>query len=263
MSEPALVQCVIENQLAIVTLDRPDNANALNLAMARQLQDTAIRLSENPDVRAVIITGRGSMFCAGGDLASFAEMADSIAVGIKQITAALHGAIATLNRMDAPVIMAVNGSAAGAGFSLAIAGDFAIAGESAKFTMAYTAAGLSPDGSSSYFLPRRVGIMRAKELMITNRRLDAEEALDWGLLNQVVADDSLMKTAMQLAEKLARGPTRAFGQVKQLLNSSFDTGLETQMEYETAGIAAMAGSADGQEGITAFLEKRKPEFKGR
>lgn len=263
MSEQALVQCAIENSIATVTLNRPDNANALNLAMAKQLHETAIELSENAEVRAVIITGRGAMFCAGGDLASFAELGDRIAVGIKQITASLHGAVATLNRMNAPVIMAINGSAAGAGFSLAIAGDFAIAGESAKFTMAYTAAGLSPDGSSSYFLPRRVGMMRARELMMTNRRLSAAEALDWGLLNQVVDDQQLMDAALELAGKLAKGPTRAYGQVKQLLNSSFETGLETQMEHETAGIAAMAGSADGREGVSAFLEKRKAQFRGQ
>lgn len=262
MSNHEFVQCVIEHQVAVVTLNRPQNANSLNLAMAQQLLDTAIVLSENADVRAVIITGQGSMFCAGGDLGSFAAMSESVSVGLKQITAALHAAISTLARMDAPVIMAVNGSAAGAGFSLAIAGDFAIAAESAKFTMAYTAAGLSPDGSSSYFLPRLVGTMRAKELMITNRRLTAAEALDWGLLTQVVADDALMDSAMALASKLAQGPTRAFGQVKKLLNSSFDSGLETQMQYESDGIAAMAGSADGIEGVSAFMEKRKASFSG-
>lgn len=262
MTEHEFVQCVIENQVALVTLNRPNNANALNLAMAQQLLDTMLELSENSDVRAVIITGQGAMFSAGGDLASFAELGDAISVGLRQITTALHGAIATISRMDAPVIMAVNGSAAGAGFSLAIAGDFALAAASAKFTMAYTAAGLSPDGSSSYFLPRRVGIMRAKELMMTNRRLGAEEALDWGLLNQVVADEALIETAMVLALKLAAGPTKAFGQVKQLLNTSFDTGLETQMQHEADGIAAMACSNDGAEGVSAFLEKRKAKFSG-
>jgi 2-(1,2-epoxy-1,2-dihydrophenyl)acetyl-CoA isomerase len=165
--------------------------------------------------------------------------------------------------MDAPVIMAINGSAAGAGFSLAIAGDFAIAAQSARFTMAYTAAGLSPDGSSSYFLPRRVGIMRARELMMTNRRLSAEQALDWGLVNQVEADEALMVSAMQLAGTLAKGPTKAFGQVKKLLNSSYDSGLETQMQYEADSIAAMASTADGAEGVSAFLEKRKAVFSGR
>jgi 2-(1,2-epoxy-1,2-dihydrophenyl)acetyl-CoA isomerase len=263
MSQTEFVQCTIENQIAVVTLNRPDNANALNLAMAQQLLETVLLLRENSNVRAVIVTGQGAMFCAGGDLASFADMGDAVSVGLRQITTALHAAIATINRMDAPVIMAINGSAAGAGFSLAIAGDFAIAAQSARFTMAYTAAGLSPDGSSSYFLPRRVGIMRARELMMTNRRLSAEQALDWGLVNQVEADEALMVSAMQLAGTLAKGPTKAFGQVKKLLNSSFDSGLETQMQYEADSIAAMASTADGAEGVSAFLEKRKAVFSGR
>ncbi len=263
MSQAECVQCLIENQIAVVTLNRPDNANALNLAMAQQLLETVLTLRENNDVRAVIVTGQGAMFCAGGDLASFADMGDAVAVGLRQITTALHATIASINRMDAPVIMAINGSAAGAGFSLAIAGDFAIAAQSAKFTMAYTAAGLSPDGSASYFLPRRIGILRTKELMMTNRRLSAEQALDWGLVNQVEADEELMASAMELAGTLAKGPTRAFGQVKTLLNSSFDSGLETQMQYEADGIAAMARTADGAEGIGAFLAKRKAVFSGR
>jgi len=164
--------------------------------------------------------------------------------------------------MNAPVIAAVNGTAAGAGFSLALSADLVISVDSAKFVMAYTNAGLSPDGSSSYFLPRRVGDRRARELMLTNRVLSADEALDWGIVNQVVAADDLDETVEKLAAKIAAGPTLAYGQVKSLLNVSFDNGLETQMELESRGIADMARSRDGKEGIQAFLAKRKPTFKG-
>jgi 2-(1,2-epoxy-1,2-dihydrophenyl)acetyl-CoA isomerase len=165
--------------------------------------------------------------------------------------------------MAAPLVVAVNGTAAGAGFSIAISGDLVVMAESAKLTMAYTAAGLSPDGSSTWFLPRLVGMRRAQELMLTNRRLSAAEALEWGLVNQVVPDAELAATAGALAKQLASGATRAFGTVKSLLASTFSESLETQMELEARGIAAMAGGADGREGIEAFVAKRAPKFSGR
>ena len=165
--------------------------------------------------------------------------------------------------MDAPTIAAINGTAAGAGFSIAISADVVISTKSAKFVMAYTNAGLSPDGSSTYFLPRRIGDRRARELMLTNRVLSAEEALDWGLINKIVDQKNLSTTTRELAEEFASGPTLAYGKVKNLLNASFDNGLETQMELETRGISDMARSSDGREGIQAFLNKRKPNFKGK
>jgi len=253
----------IEDGIATITLSRPDAANALDLTMARELSDVAIICDEADDVRVVVIRGEGKMFCAGGDLSVMGDAGGSAPAVIKQMAGDLHMALSRLNRMDAPVIAAINGTAAGAGFSIAVATDLAIAVDSAKFTMAYTNAGLSPDGSSSYFLPRRVGDRRARELMLTNRLLSAQEALDWGILNQVVSAEEFDDAVAKLAGSLATGPTRAFGQVKQLLTASFDNGLETQMELETRGISDMARSADGQEGISAFLNKRKPDFKGR
>jgi 2-(1,2-epoxy-1,2-dihydrophenyl)acetyl-CoA isomerase len=162
--------------------------------------------------------------------------------------------------MRAPLVVAVNGAAAGAGMSLAVAGDLVLAAASAKFSMAYTAAGLSPDGSSTFFLPRLVGLRRTQELMFTNRRLDADEACAWGLVTRVVPDDALQREARALARQLAEGPTAAYGTVKSLLTSAFDESLETQMEHEARGIAAMAATPDGREGIRAFLEKRAPRF---
>jgi len=252
----------IDGGVATITLNRPNAANGLTIPMTHELMQAAIRCDEDPRVRAIVVTGAGKMFCAGGDLKSFAEFGDQIAARLKEMTVYLHAAISRLARGDAPVIMAVNGTAAGAGMSLAVAGDLAVASDSAKFTMAYTAAGLSPDGSSTFFLPRIIGLRRTQELMLTNRRLSAQEALDWGLVNQVVPADEVGAAALELARSLAAGPTRSFGVVKKLLAQSFDASLETQMEHEASGIAGSAKTPDGQEGIEAFVEKRAPKFTG-
>ncbi len=252
----------IDDGVARITLNRPDAANALTVPMSHALMQAAIRCDEDDSVRAIVLTGAGKLFCAGGDLASFAEMGEDIGAGLKEITVYLHAAISRLTRGDAPVITAVNGTAAGAGMSLAAASDLSIASEDAKFTMAYTAAGLSPDGSSSWFLPRLIGMRRTQELMLTNRRLSAAEALDWGLVNRLAPADEVLKQAEELAHQLADGPTRAYGVVKKLLAGSFETGLETQMEHEAVGIAGSARTPDGREGMAAFLEKRPARFRG-
>jgi 2-(1,2-epoxy-1,2-dihydrophenyl)acetyl-CoA isomerase len=251
----------VREGVAEITLNRPEGANALNAEMARELHDAALRCDADPAVRAVILTGSGRFFCAGGDLKDFATRGDDLSRFIKQMAADLHLAVSRLNRMDAPVVIAVNGTAAGAGFSIALCGDLAIAAESARFTMAYTRAGLTPDGSSTYFLPRLVGLRRAKELTLTNRTLSAAEALDWGLVNRVVPDAEVMPAARALAAELAQGATLAFGQAKRLLDGGLNATLETAMEDEAQAIAAMARTADGREGIRAFLEKRAAQFR--
>ncbi|MEM8857540.1 MAG: enoyl-CoA hydratase-related protein, partial [Chloroflexota bacterium] len=173
----------------------------------------------------------------------------------------LHGAQSRFNRMGAPVIAAVNGTAGGGGFSLMCSCDLAIAADHAKFTMAYTAAALTPDASSTYFLPRLIGHRRAAEMILTNRRLTAAEAVDWGLINQAVPADDLMPTVMNLAQELAAGPTETYAKAMELLRHSFDNSLETQMEDEAQAISIFAGSDNVKEGIAAFKEKRKPNFK--
>tara|TARA_B100000674_G_C37771004_1_gene882500 strand:+ start:175 stop:963 length:789 start_codon:yes stop_codon:yes gene_type:complete len=252
----------ISDNIATITLNRPEHANALNPSMAKELSNVAIECDENKDVRAVIIEGSGKMFCAGGDLRAFSDAGDSAPTLIKQMAGDLHIAISRFSRMNAPTIAGVNGTAAGAGFSIAISADLVVSAKSAKFVLAYTNAGLSPDGSSTYFLPRRIGDRRARELMLTNRVLSAEEAMEWGLINKIVDEENLSATIKELAEKFASGPTLAYGKVKSLLNASFDNGLETQMEFETRGISDMARSSDGKEGIQAFLNKRKANFTG-
>ena len=245
-----------------ITLNRPESGNALSPEVTVELAEIANSCVGDKSVRAVIVTGAGRMFCAGGDLAAMASAGDASHALLLRITADLHAFVSKFARMNAPVIAAVNGMAAGGGFSLAISADLILGAESSKYLLAYTNAGLSPDGSSSWFLPRLVGHARASELMLTNRVLSAEEACDWGLINRVVADGELMDEARKLAAQLAKGPTQAFGTVKRLLADSLSNGLETQMEHEARGIADASVSHDGREGVGAFLDKRKPRFLG-
>lgn len=245
-----------------IVLDRPRAANGLDDGMARELAEVAGRCDRDPSVRAVVLTGSGRFFCAGGDLAAMAAASGSGDAGayVKGLADDLHRAVSRFARMSAPLICAVNGHAAGAGFSLAAAGDLVLAAESAAFTMAYTRAGLSPDGSSSWFLPRVIGLRRTQELMLTNRTLGAQEAVEWGLVTRVVPDAELDAAAMTLARQLATGSLRSHGLVKELLLGTFARGLEEQMELEGRAITGCVTSDDGAEGIAAFLAKRPPVF---
>ena len=241
-----------------IVLNRPDAANGMNDTLTRELA-VAAALCDNAATKVVTITGAGRFFCAGGDLKAMAAAPDAGAF-VKGIASDLHCALSTFARMDAVVITAVNGTAAGAGFSLAVSGDLALATESAKFTMAYTKAGLSPDGGASYTLPRLIGVRRTQQLMITNRTLSAAEALDWGLLTEVVPDGELDARTDALAQELASTSRTSNAAVKRLLLGTYRTGLEEQLELEARTIADCARSDDGQEGIAAFLGKRAPAF---
>lgn len=241
-----------------IVLNRPEAANGMNDVLTRELA-AAAALCDTASTKVVTITGAGRFFCAGGDLKAMAAAPDAGAF-VKGIADDLHRAMSTLARIDAVVITAVNGTAAGAGFSLAVAGDLVLSAESAKYTMAYTKAGLSPDGSASYQLPRLIGIRRTQELMLTNRTLTAAEALDWGLLTEVVPDGDLAARTQALADEMAATSRTSNGSVKRLLLGTYRTGLEEQLELEARNIADCARSADGQEGIAAFLGKRAPEF---
>jgi 2-(1,2-epoxy-1,2-dihydrophenyl)acetyl-CoA isomerase len=253
----------VSDHVAHITLNRPHAANALDMTLGRELMDAVTRSDASPAVRAVLISAAGKMFSAGGDLAAFSKYGDEVQRALKELTGYLHVAISRIMRMDAPVVVAVNGVAAGAGMSLALCGDFVIAAESARFTMAYTKAGLVPDGGSTFVLPRLVGLRRAQELMLTNRVLGSHEAEAWGMVSRVVADDLLLEDAKAMARRLAEGPTRAFGGVKRLLTSSATSSPETQMELESREIAAASMTRDGQEGMAAFLEKRAAKFQGQ
>ena len=259
MSEPNVL-FEREGDVARIVLDRSEAMNAMDLAFMKDFRAVAERCAEE-SVRAVVLTGAGRAFSVGGDLAAFADASDPRAL-LKAMTVELHAGQVALATLDAPVVAAVNGTAAGAGLSLACSCDLVLAAEGAKFTMAYTGAGLSPDGGSTFFVPRLIGLRRTQELMLTNRVLTAAEALDWQLINQVVPADQLQDEAMKLATRLAAGPTRAFGAVKRMLLASTARALEAQLDLEGDEISAASATPDGQEGIRAFLEKRKPTFTG-
>ena len=254
----------VTDGLARLTLNRPDAANSVNAAMAADLRAAAIRLSHDPSVRAVLLTATGKVFCGGGDLAGFATLPPGDLPGsIDSMTIDLHAAVNRFSRMNAPLVAAVTGSCGGAGMSLIAASDLVVAGESAKFTMGYTRAGLVPDGTSSFFLARVVGLRRAMDLVLTNRLLSAVEAEDWGLVNRVVPDAETVATAEALAVGLSLGPTKTFGLAKKLLLEGASSALEQAMERESFAIAEAAGTGDALEGIAAFLAKRRPVFGGR
>jgi 2-(1,2-epoxy-1,2-dihydrophenyl)acetyl-CoA isomerase len=263
MAEYANLVFEIRNHVGHITFNRPQAANAIDLGMARDFRDAIRRCEENPGVRALLLSGNGNLFCAGGDLKAFAaQPATELPSYLREVTHFLHSAISTFAHMSSPVISAVHGSAAGAGFSLACASDFVFAAESAKFTLAYSRAGLTPDGSATYFLPRIVGFRRALELAIINPVLTAEEARRLAIVTRVVPDGQLLEEARAFAEQLAAGPTLAFGGVKRLLLDSVANKLETQMAIETDWISQMARTRDGREGIEAFVGKRVAQFKG-
>lgn len=261
MSAPT-VQVETRGAVALVTLNRPESANTLNLQMAMDLLAAALTCARNAAVRAVVLSGAGRNFCFGGDLRAMTSRETAGDDYIRELTTYLHAAIAHFTRMDAPVIAAVNGTAAGAGVGLVAMADIALCGPGSKFNLAYTNAGLTPDAGTSFLLPRMIGAKRTMELMLLNRTLLASEALSWGLVNEVVADEQLLPRAHELAEQLAAGATGAYGATKRLLAASLGA-FESQMILESETIAAHAVSADGAEGIKAFLEKRRPQFPGK
>lgn len=253
------VLVTIENGIATITLNRPEQANGLNLETGQELYDICCEV-EDEAVRVVILTAKGNYFSVGGDLTFMIAHKKNPSVAVKKLADTFHKVLLRLIRMQKPVIVGVNGMAAGGGFSMAMTGDIVIAKASAKFNLAYTASGLSPDGGSSYFLPRLIGLRKTAQLMLTNQTLSAKEALEWGLLTQAVPDDEFETTLHQMAQKLAKGPTPAFSSVKQLLLASYHNDLETQMDMESQLIAKNLASPHGLEGLNAFLEKRKPNF---
>ena len=261
---PVLLE-VSDDGVARLTLNRPDAANAINLELGRALAAAATELADSSSVRAVLLSGRGTRFCGGGDVRAFAEAAGEgpgLPEKLTGIVAALHEAIEAFARIDAPIIAAVQGSAAGAGLSLVALSDLVLSAQSTKYVMAYTAIGLTPDGGSTWHLPRVVGLRRAVELTLTNRALSAAEACEWGLVTRVVADDALMPEAEVLAAQLAAGPTRSFGVAKRLLRDSLGATLTDQLANEERELLAAGGRNDAREGVTAFAEKRPPTFTG-
>jgi 2-(1,2-epoxy-1,2-dihydrophenyl)acetyl-CoA isomerase len=260
-ADPAPLLFAREGAVAKLTLNRPQAGNAIDVPLAKALREAAIQCDEDDAIRCVILTGAGKFFCAGGDVGGFAAVGYQVPALLKELTFHLHTAVLRFARMRKPLVTVVNGAAAGAGFSLAILGDIALAAQSAPFTLAYTAIGLSPDGGASWLLPRLVGMRRAQELALTNKRLSATEAVEIGLVTRAVADDALAAEADAVAAQLANAATRALGRTRNLLDASFSNGLEEHLEAEARSIIESGGDAEGREGIAAFLAKRKPNFR--
>ena len=261
MSDFNDIQFEKQGAIARIGLNRPGAANGLDSRMASELKQAAQECDADPQIKVVILSASGRFFCAGGVLKEMLSHGDEIGPAAQALADDFHAAISTLSRMQAVLIIAVNGVAAGGGFSLALIGDVVLAAESASFTMAYTRAGLCPDGASSYFLPRLVGLRKAQELMLCNPTLDAHQACEIGLVTRVVADEGLTAEADRLAQEFAAGARLSAAYARKLLLASAGNDLETQMTLEGQLLAQCAASPDGREGIQAFVDKRKPDFK--
>lgn len=254
-----------ENGVATITLNRADAFNSLDLATKVALLDALRLVADDPTVRAVLFTGTGRAFCVGQDLREFAAVSKNGTPEQVFATVAEHysPACELLATMDKPVVAAVNGAAAGAGMSLALAADFRIASEKATFTTAFTAIGLTPDTGMSWLLPRVVGSARAAELLMLSPTLTAAQAAELGLVNRVVPAEELPAAAGELAARLAAGPTAAFAAVRRLLRSGGVQPLSESLRAEHAAIVAAGGTDDHAEALEAFLAKRTPVFRGR
>ncbi|MEZ5727699.1 MAG: enoyl-CoA hydratase-related protein [Burkholderiaceae bacterium] len=259
MSETVLHE--VADGVATITLNRPEVLNAQNAELMDALRDSMLAVESDPAVRAVLLTGAGRGFSAGADLA--ARGSGGTTDPGETLRRRYHPLIECMRRMPKPIVTAVNGVAAGAGMSLALAGDIVLAGESATFLQAFSKIGLVPDAGSTYFLPRLVGDVRARALAILADRISAAEAERFGMVWKVYPDERLMDEARSLASHLAKMPTRAYGLIKVALNSSSDNSLSDQLELEAVLQSEAGQGEDFREGVAAFLEKRAPRFTGR
>lgn len=240
----------------------PKGVTVVNPAFARELRDVMVAIEFDDAVKAVSITAEGKVFCAGGDLVFFNEQGDALQAAASQMIIDLHSALYKMNRIPKPFVAGIRGAVGGAGMSMAGAFDLVVSGESAKYSMAYTNAGLTPDGTSSYFIARHIGLRRMLDLTLTNRVLSAAEAENWGFVNRVVGDDEVDTATAELAQTLADGPSWATGMAKRVVYHGVDRPLEEAGEFEGTAITTAMGRHDGPEGIAAFLERRAPNFTG-
>jgi 2-(1,2-epoxy-1,2-dihydrophenyl)acetyl-CoA isomerase len=251
--------------VATIELARPESMNAWNKQFGLDLRQAVERVAQDDDVRAVCVTGAGRGFSSGADLRDISDErdADGRPDVYKVLTERYHPIITGLREMPKPVVAAVNGAAVGIGLSLALAADLVVAKESAYFLLAFTNIGLVPDGGSSLFVPERVGFTRAIEMAMLGERIAAPQALEWGLINQVVADDAFDAHVERLLDRLATGATRSYAGIKRQLNAWLFARMHDQLELEAQVQREMARSDDFVEGVMAFLQKRPAEFKGR
>lgn len=254
----------IAEGIARLALNQPEAGNPFNAQFCSEFSQAANLLSaRKSEVRAVLLSARGKFFSIGGDIRMFVESIDTLSASIIEWTATLHMGIARLKRLDAPLIASVHGTCMGGGVALVANCDMVYAGKSARFGAAYPQIGYSCDAGASFGLVSRLGIARARRFMLFNEMLGSDEAADCGLADMVVEDAALAATAEKAAIRLANGPTRAFGEIRRLVDKALRQPLETQLEDEAQALAGCAGSHDAREGIMAFVEKRAPIFKGR
>lgn len=252
-SEPtASVSWDVADGVATIELSRPDSSNALDLAMATSLGDAVAAVSTDDAVRCLLLAGRGRSFCAGGDLAAMSRAADRPAY-VYELARAAHRAVLAIAELEVPVVAAVHGATAGAGLALTLVADIVIAGESAKFLAAYTQAGLTPDCGTSWLLPQMVGLRRALSLTLTDRRLSAREAADWGLITSVCPDAEVAESARHVALQMAAGSFPALGKTRQMLRGATAHSLAEQLHVEATTIAETSTSAAADARLSAFL----------
>jgi len=258
MSDPILTQ-QHENILEIA-LNRPEAYNALNLEVMMMLSDALASAAMDDSIKGIMLTGKGKAFCSGGDLKWISQQTGDAGSTLHRLAPQFHIAITEIRRMGKPVVAAINGIAAGGGFSLALACDFRVMAESTILRQAYTSNGLSIDGGGTFALPRLVGLARALEIAAFDQPISAAQALAWGLVTKVVPDDKVIEESLSMLQGLAKSALHSFVWSKRLLSESFNNTLETQLELERQGIRDCAKHPNGQEGIKAFAEKRKPVF---
>lgn len=258
MNEPVLTQQ--HGTILQITLNRPDAYNALNFEMMKLLGETLSQAAADKGIQGVLLTGSGKAFCSGGDLKSISQQTGDAASVLYRLAPQFHLSITEIHRMAKPVVAAINGIAAGGGFSLALACDFRVMAQSTLLRQAYTSSGLSMDGGGTFALPRLVGLARAMEIMAFDQPISSTQALQWGLVTKVVADDQVITESLAMLNTLTRGALHSFAWSKRLMTDSLNNTLETQLELERQGISDCAAHPNGQEGIKAFIEKRKPSF---
>lgn len=263
MTDHTMIKYAERDNVATIMLNRPEKRNAVNQTVVEELMHYINFCEENANIRAIILTGSGKVFCSGGDLGEIDISNESARLEAKRFLSFAHPMNLEIRRMPKPVIAAVNGPAIGGGFALALSCDLIIAAKSAWFNCQYVLNGWSPDGGMTYYLPRLLGDKRTTWLMFTGEMIDAQKGYEMGFVNKVVDDNELLIEANALARRLASSATLAIARTKELINLSWHQSLESQMEYEKQSIARLIPTEDSREAVMAFRDKRKPQFKGR